>query len=264
MTGPLPDASLAISKLRAAKGVDLYLDYDGTLAPFAPTPDDVLPNSKVIELISSLGRQPRLRVAIVSGRRLAHIQKLLPVEGILLAGTYGVEMRTPDGKEIHRIPYDAIRPTLDSLKPRWAALLDGKAGFYLEDKGWALAIHARKAEESLGEQVLESAERMLTPQILGEHFRIIHSYRFLEIGPNLADKGQALRYLFQESPHPDWLPIYIGDDDKDEEAFQAVKGRGGVPILVTTESRQTLAEYCLSSPAEVHNWLKTTFLKTRS
>ena len=130
--------------------VDLYLDYDGTLAVFAPTPDDVLPNDDVIGLISQLADLPNVRVSIVSGRRLAHIRKLIPVKGILLAGTYGVEMQTPDGKEIHQIEYESIRPTLDSLKPRWQELIKGEEGFYLEDKGWAFAIHARNAEEKLG------------------------------------------------------------------------------------------------------------------
>ncbi len=191
----LRPANELIPKLKD-KHVDLYLDYDGTLAPFAPTPDDVFPDERVIELISEIADSPNVRVSLVSGRRLGHIQKLIPINGILLAGTYGVEMQTPDGKEIHQIEYDNIRPLLDSLKPRWQELIEGKEGFYLEDKGWALAIHARNAEEKEGVQVLELAEKMLTQEVLGEHLQKIHSYRFLEVGPHNADKGNALRYLF--------------------------------------------------------------------
>ena len=86
------------------KHVDLYLDYDGTLAPFAPTPDDVLPDESVIGLISQLADSPNVRVSIVSGRRLGHIRKLLPINGILLAGTYGVELRCirSGGPHCHR------------------------------------------------------------------------------------------------------------------------------------------------------------------
>ena len=236
--------------------IDLYLDYDGTLAVFAPTPDDVLPDDRVIGLISQLADSPDVRVSIVSGRRLGHIRKLLPISNILLAGTYGVEMQLPYGSEVHQIKYEAIRPTLDALKPRWQGLIEGKEGFYLEDKGWALAIHARRAEEKEGLQVLESAEKMLTQEVLGEHLQKIYSYRFLEVGPHNADKGHALRYLFDNFHWEGAVPIYIGDDDKDEEAFQVINEHDGYSILVSKEPRETVAKYILESPVEVHQWLK--------
>lgn len=240
----------------SGKHIDLYLDYDGTLAPFAPTPDVVLPDDRVIGLISQLADSPNIRVSLVSGRRLGHIRKLLPINGILLAGTYGVEMQLPDGSEVHQIEYNAIRPTLDSLKPQWQGLIDGKDGFYLEDKGWALAIHARNAEKETGLQVLGAAEKMLTQEVLGEHLQKIHSYRFLEVGPHNADKGHALRYLFDNFHWADAIPIYIGDDDKDEEAFQVINEHNGHSILVAKELRETQAKYLLDSPVEVHQWLE--------
>jgi len=238
------------------KCIDLYLDYDGTLAPFAPTPDDVLPDDRVIGLISKLADSSNIRVSIVSGRHLGHIRKLIPLPNILLAGTYGVEMQLADGREVHQIAYDSIRPTLDSLKPRWQGLIEGKDGFYLEDKGWSLAIHARRADEREGERVLDAAEKMLTQEILGEYLQKIQSFRFLEIGPHNADKGHALRYLFDHFHWADAIPIYIGDDDKDEEAFQAINEHNGQSILVAKEPRETQAKYILESPAEVHHWLK--------
>jgi len=239
--------------------VDLYLDYDGTLAIFAPTPDDVLPDERVIGLISHLADSPNVRVSIVSGRRLGHIRKLVPVKGILLAGTYGVEMQLPDGREIHQIEFNSIRPTLDLLKPQWERLIEGRDGFYLEDKGWALAIHARRAEETEGLLVLESAEKMLSQEVLGEYLQKIHSHRFLEIGPNHADKGHALRYLFDHFHREDAIPIYIGDDDKDEEAFTAINENNGYSILVSKESRKTAANFVLESPKHVHLWLRDAF-----
>jgi trehalose-phosphatase len=255
----LPPATNLIPKLRNQR-VDLYLDYDGTLAKFASTPDDVLPDEGVIRLISQLADSPDVRVSIISGRRLGHIRKLLPISNILLAGTYGVEMQLPDGQEIHQIEYNIIRPTLESLKPRWGALIEGKDGFYLEDKGWALAIHARRAEEKEGARVLESAEKMLTRELLGRHLQKLHSYRFLEVGPNHADKGHALRYLFDNFHWEGAVPVYIGDDDKDEEAFQVINQHDGYSILVSKEPRETEAKYILDSPVEVHQWIRQALL----
>ncbi len=259
-----PAADILIPKLRTSERVDLYLDYDGTLAPFAPTPDDVLPDANVIGLAMRLVRSPQLHVALLSGRRLAHIRKLLPVPGLLLAGTYGVEMLLPDGRESNRLPYDSIRPTLEDLKPLWQALIEGKQGFFLEDKGWALAIHARKAEAQEGDDVLQKARALLTPQVLGPYLQIIPGYRFLEIGPRLADKGQALDYLFKLRPWPNAIPIYIGDDDKDEEAFRVINAHKGLAIRVGPHEVETQAGYRLDSPAAVHAWLREAFLSDES
>ena len=109
---------------------------------------------------------------------------------------------------------------------------------------------------------MESAEKMLTQEMLGEHLQKIYSYRFLEIGPNNADKGHALRYLFDNFHWEGAIPIYIGDDDKDEEAFQAINEHDGYSILVAREPQETAAKFILDSPTQVHHWLKDTFLST--
>ena len=75
-----------------AETLRLFLDYDGTLDEFAPTPDIVLPNREVISILEQLVGAKGILPAVISGRRLAHIQKLLPVEGLLIAGTYGLEI----------------------------------------------------------------------------------------------------------------------------------------------------------------------------
>ena len=84
-----------IDRLEEAERLQLFLDYDGTLAEFAPTPDDILPDPEVIEILTGLRDHPDIWVAVVSGRRLDHIRALLPIPGILLTGTYGIEALTP-------------------------------------------------------------------------------------------------------------------------------------------------------------------------
>jgi trehalose 6-phosphate phosphatase len=141
-------------RLVGARRLWLFLDYDGTLADFAGTPEHVNPDPEVIDLLTGLVQNPRLRIAVVSGRRLSHVRSLLAVPGLLLAGTYGIELQTPKGERINRVAYATIRPTLDTLKPGWEHLIAGREGFFLEDKGWTLALHARFAEEGEAEKVL--------------------------------------------------------------------------------------------------------------
>lgn len=245
-------------RLAEAERLRLFLDYDGTLSEFAPTPDHIDPDPALIALLTELARDPRIKMSVVSGRRLAHIQKLLPVPGALLAGTYGIEMQTPEGERIDRLDYDAIRPVLDALKPTWADLISEYEGFFLEDKGWALAIHGRRAdeEEAVVDQVLETARRQAEEAATKGPFRVLGGYKFVEIGPRLAHKGKAIDYLLGRYPWPDALIMYIGDDDKDEEAFDVIKKHGGLAILVASEPREANADFRLESPAVVRRWLR--------
>jgi trehalose 6-phosphate phosphatase len=192
---------------------------------------------------------------VISGRRLSHVQKLIPVPGVLLAGTYGVELQTASGERLDRVAYETIRPPLDALKPRWAALIAGREGFFLEDKGWALALHARFAADGVAEAILDQARRAANEEIPPEPFRVLGGHKFLEVGPRLAHKGQTVEYLLERFPLPGALLVYLGDDDKDEEAFAVIKARQGVAVLVAPEPRSTLADCRLESPADARAWL---------
>jgi trehalose 6-phosphate phosphatase len=255
VTLALRPAAELLDRLAAAPAVRLFLDYDGTLAEFAPTPDHILPDEELIGLLERLGRHPRVDLAVISGRRLGHIQELLPVPGVLLAGTYGVEMLLPEGGLSHQADYETIRPVLDALEPRWQALIAGREGFYLEDKGWALGIHARRAGDREAGEVLDAAARLLDEILPHEAFRVLGGYKFIEIGPALAHKGETLRYLLERYPTPQAALVYLGDDDKDEEAFEEINRQGGSAVLVAREPRPTLAEYRLESPRQARRWL---------
>lgn len=234
----------------------LFLDYDGTLADFAPTPDVVVADPAIADLLSRLAEQPRLRVSVISGRRLEHIEQLVPVPGILLMGTYGIERRTPEGQRVYSVDYEEIRPTLEAIKPRWAELIAGHEGFFLEDKGWALALHARFADAQAAGAILPRARRIVLDTVSSDHFRVLGGHRFLEIGPRMAHKGRTVEELLEGESSGGMLPVYIGDDDKDEEAFDVVKAHGGLVLVVAEEERETLADCRLRSPRAVRAWLE--------
>ena len=273
----IPPADDLLPRLDVAARLRLFLDYDGTLSDFAPTPDVVEPDPELVALLRRLAAVPAIRIAILSGRRLSHVQKLVPVPGILLAGTYGLELRTPDhdgpGERIDRLDFEAIRPVLETIKPRWSELIaaggdQARPGFYLEDKGWSLAIHARFADPGETEEVLAAARRFAAETIRAYDpglFRLLGGHKFLEIGPRLAHKGRAIDYLLDlPSDHPagymaawpDAPLLYLGDDDKDEEAFEVIQSRGGMAIVVMHRPRETRADYRLESPADTRRWLR--------
>jgi trehalose 6-phosphate phosphatase len=253
------DPQRTVERIDHAERLQLYLDYDGTLADFANSPDDVLPDDEVIQIMSELNANPALQISVVSGRRLSQIRKLIPVEGILLAGTYGVEMLTPEGNIVHRLEYEQVRPNLEVLKPQWEGCISSRKGFYLEDKGWSLAIHARFAEEIEAEMVLEEARKTAQNWIDAGQFHILGGNKFIEVAPEIANKGDTVAYLMQHYSSEGAISVYVGDDDKDEEAFTVVNAHGGVTILVAHEPRATYASCRLDSPHSVRNWLRGPF-----
>ena len=249
----------AQERLAGADRIQLFLDYDGTLADFAPTPEHVEADPALVDLIGRLVREPRLRVSVVSGRRLDHVRKLVPVPGVLLAGTYGVELQTPGGRRQDRLDYARVRPVLEALKPQWAALIAGRDGFFLEDKGWALALHARFAAGEEAGEVLASARRLAgaAREAAGpDLFRLLGGHKFLEIGPRLAHKGRTVAFLLDRYPWPGALPVYLGDDDKDEEAFGVIQERGGMALVVARQPRETQADARLETPQAARRWLE--------
>jgi len=238
----------------------LFLDYDGTLAEFAPTPETIDPNPYIADLLKRLAAKPNVRVAIISGRRLRDIQSLIPVSGIYLAGTYGIELITPEGELIQRTELKDLRIYLNRVKPKWAELIANETGFFLEDKDWALALHARFSTDADAKRILALAREVVDRELPEEKFRILGGHKFLEAAPLLAHKGETVSYLLDKSPMPNEQLLYIGDDDKDEEAFDVIQTNGGVAVRVIRDlhsSQITRADYILESPNAVNTWLET-------
>ncbi len=244
-------------RVQAARRVRFFLDYDGTLADFAPTPDVIEPQAEVIEIVRRLRDAPDVHVSLVSGRRLAHLETLVPVPGVLLAGTYGVEIRTPDGEHLNRLEYAKLRPVLDTLKPRWADVIAGVDGFFLEDKGWSLALHARYATDVDADRVLRAA-RQTAKTLDAPSFHLVGGHKFLELRPRLAHKGKTVIYLLETYPLPEALLFYLGDDDKDAEAFDVIHEQGGITIFVTAGQvpSDVPADLSLRTPQHVRRWLQ--------
>lgn len=251
-------SSQALRQIRDADELRIFLDYDGTLADFAPTPDEIYPDPELIDLLDRLHKHECFQIAIISGRRLSHISALIPISGIILSGTYGIEFLDPSGIQIDRVDFEIIRPALDRLKPLWQELVNSHQDLYLEDKGWSLALHAKFVNRETANLILNQARMMVDRADLPtDLFRILGGHKFLEVAPKLANKGLTINYLISRYPLIEALPIYIGDDDKDEEAFEVILQNNGVAIKVCSQSCDTLAQLRLDSPQMVRQFLSS-------
>lgn len=237
-----PDA--APISLDAAEA-SLFLDLDGTLAEFAPTPHEVIADPTRSDLLRRLARMLQGRIAVVSGRAISDIDRILDHSLPHVAGVHGLERRAADGEIVTLEPH----PSLPDAISLFSAIMRSYPGALLEVKPLSVALHYR-SDPSLGPIVRQAARDFASAA--GLHLQEGHMVAEL-LTPG-RDKGVAVKAFMEENPFAGTLPIFIGDDLTDEKAFQVVVGMGGVAILVGPRE-DTAATARLPDVASVIAWL---------
>jgi trehalose 6-phosphate phosphatase len=248
--------SAILAHLRDGGHLTLFLDYDGTLVPIAPTPAEAVPDPELAELLTRLSQAPAIRTVIISGRPLQDLVRMLPVNGLNFAGLYGVEMQMRDTSLVREPLRDGNREVIARVRDKWARLSDGLAGFLLEDKGQALALHARWAEASQAQRVLRAARDAATDLVDFHSFPLLDGDRYIEIAPANANKGETVEWLLSQHPIPGDLPVAFGDDNKDEAAFAVIQRRGGYAVGVGHRYPLPEVDDRVESPEVVRAWLR--------
>jgi trehalose 6-phosphate phosphatase len=227
------------------RGSALFLDLDGVLAPISATPEDVRPEAARTRLLKALGQALGGRLAVISGRTLADIDRILDGAVAAAAGVHGLERRFADGRAWRAQPSPALAAARAAFEP----LARAWPGVRLEDKGLSLAIHYRAAPRALS-AVREAVEALgATDDLVAQWGLMVAELR--TAGP---DKGDALRAFMAEPPFFGARPIFVGDDLTDEHGFQAVRAAGGLGVLVGPD-RATAAGARLADVAAVRDWL---------
>lgn len=134
-----------VRRVSAADSVFCFLDYDGTLSPLAPTPDEAVALPGTSALVRQLAAAPGVQVALVTGRPIADVRRFLDIPEIYYMGTHGLEVRSPSGETRTAEGIDSVRSALLEIKQQLQQSLRMQSGILLEDKGAALACHYRLA-----------------------------------------------------------------------------------------------------------------------
>ena len=235
-----PDASPPPLGRRAA----LFLDLDGTLAPFAPRPQDVRLPSWVVPALQRLMQQLDGALAIVSGRPLAELDQLLRPLRLPAAGVHGIERRLADGRlRVHSAePPPAVRRVAQALADRHPGLL-------LEPKPGGLALHYRAAPQ-LAARCLAELGRALRG---AEDWELLQGHCVLEVKPRRVSKGTVVAAFMAEPAFAARLPVFVGDDTSDEDGIGAAQAAGGIGVKVG--GGPSCARYRLAHPDAVKRWL---------
>jgi trehalose 6-phosphate phosphatase len=239
-----PD-SLAPPEPLTPVGHALFLDLDGTLAPIAPRPDDVVADPKRTFLLRRLVERFDRRVAIVSGRTISEISTILENAVPAVAGVHGLERRDARGELSAALP----DPDLDNAREVFEHLARAQPGLLVEDKGLSVTLHYRGCPGAC-DAVRDAARRLEASSdlILQEGDMVA------EMRTRGDDKGKAISRFLTEWPFQGARPIFVGDDLTDENGFVAAEAAGGFGVLVGPP-RRTAARYNLRDPDAVLAWL---------
>ncbi|MBK5929852.1 trehalose-phosphatase [Halochromatium salexigens] len=253
---PLLEEMALISDRLADKQPALFLDYDGTLTPIVERPADAQLSHSMRRALRDAAEQ--MPLAVISGRDLDDISALVGLDNLIYAGSHGFDIRGPDPRPDLRPDLRMELPegidALDALQQAAATLearLADVAGVRVERKRFAVAIHVRQVADRDLPRVREAVDQ--TQRSL-DGLRQTGGKRLFELRPDVDwDKGQALRWLLSELglEGPDVLPLYLGDDDTDEDAFRVLRQLGGISILVAEAARPSAADYRLRAPDDV-------------
>ena len=237
---------------QAARRV-LFLDYDGTLAPFTPRRDRAIPYPGVRNELDALIEQARSRLVIVSGRV---VEDLIPLLGLKrvpeIWGAHGWQRLTP-GESVARIG-EIDQAARDALS---------RAKVWAEERGWSehcetkpgcLALHWRGLNRTRQRTMRDRAAEAWR-KIASEHGLQLNEFDGgLELRVSGWNKGRVVETVLDEEPS-DAAVAYLGDDLTDEDGFAALEGRG-LGVLVRAELRKTRADLWIRPPEELLEFLR--------
>jgi trehalose 6-phosphate phosphatase len=260
--GGLPhalDDAGALAERMAGKRLAVFLDYDGTLTPIVDRPEDAIISQSMREVVRELAR--RCTVCVVSGRDRAIVQRLMGVDDLVVAGSHGFDIWSPQGGAIEREEGTSFAGLLARVTATVRNQAASVEGALVEPKKSSVAVHYRLVAEQDRPRVQAIVDAALAAE--PDALRVTPGKMVYEIQPKIDwDKGRAVLYLLEALglDESDVLPLYVGDDITDEHAFQALSGRG-IGILVADPAdpemagRSTAAEYVLHDTHEVERFL---------
>jgi trehalose 6-phosphate phosphatase len=240
------------------KDLLLFLDYDGTLTPIVSRPHLAVLTAARRGVLRRLARRKTVRLAAVSGRQVGDLRSRVGVRRIFYVGNHGMEIDGPGFRWRHP-DASAIRAILARVARTLRKKLRAIPGVFVEDKGLTLSVHYRVAGPSAVRAGKNALIETMESSDWARRLKWKPGKKVWEIRPAVDwNKGRAVRRLLAGPLRtPGGVPVYIGDDRTDEDAFRALGARGiTVKVLDREGIGPTAARYTVGSVKEVYDFLK--------
>jgi trehalose 6-phosphate phosphatase len=240
-----------LERVSRARSRALLLDYDGTLAPFTPDRSRAFPYREIPELVSEIMRH-RTRVVLISGRPAT---ELLFLSGIHphpeIWGSHGAERLNPDGSyEVETL--SAGHRTALNLAAR--SLRAGGLSARTETKPGGIAVHWRGVSTDEAAAIEAKVRNLCSSLVRDYGLQLLPFDGGLELRVPGKNKGDVVSVILAETGK-NVAAAFLGDDQTDENAFRAIKGRG-LAVLVRSQPRPTMADVWLRPPDELGRFLR--------
>lgn len=230
----------------------IFLDYDGTLSPIAKRPEEALLSEEMKTMLEKLAHF--CLIAIVSGRDRADVANMVGLNDLYYAGSHGFDISGPQNLKMQHEGGRECLPDLNSAEKELRTALENISGAYVERKKFSIGIHYRNVPDENIPFIKDTVQRVL------QNFTRLKKglgKKIIELKPNIDwHKGKAIFWLLErlDLSKSGVLPIYIGDDITDEDAFRELENRG-LGILVGDHGQRTSAHYRLENVNEVQQFL---------
>ena len=250
----------SIKKTIGNRFIYLFLDYDGTLSPLSQVPGKAIMSERVKEVLSKLSNMSNCKIAIVSGRAVNDISKRVGLKKIVYVGNHGFEIRGPKinfKSPISRRFRNILEEIISKLKKN---LLSFK-GVLIEDKGFSITVHYRLADKKDIAAIESEFYASLFLYEFRNNVQIKAGKMALEVRPPIPwNKGLVVLWLLgrrlfaMRDKKENVIPIYVGDDITDEDAFESLIDKG-ITIFVGSP-KNTKARFYLKDTGEVTKFLE--------
>ncbi len=239
------------------KYIMLFLDYDGTIVPIVDEPDKAVVSKETKNLLAELLKLCGFRLIIISGRGLKYIKNKIGLKDIIYIGNHGFEIEGPNinFKKPVSIRYKTILKKIKNELKRKVAYVKG---VFIEDKGLSLSLHYRMVDKKEVHLVKNIFCEITNSYLLKNSIKVKNGKKLLEVRPvEDWDKGKAVLWLLSRRKFilkdDKILPIYIGDDITDEDAFKALKNQG--TSIFVGRPKKSYANFYLKNTEEVKKFL---------
>lgn len=242
----------AAATLKAAPGLLVMLDFDGTLAPLVEHPDLAALPEETRKHLERLAAASSVDLAVISGRAVSDLRARIGLEGVEYSGNHGRERLRPGSDHIE-FRKEALQ-AVEAAARAAAEAVGGIEGAFVEDKGLTAALHYRRVPPARHAQVRRAVEALI-PR-LASGIRVEEGKMVFELLPSDGqNKGKLALTLFEEKGGADSVvPIYCGDDVTDETVFEALP-REALTVHVGDGGKNSRARYRLDGPEQVSEFL---------